>query len=265
MTSGQRNAIGFAMLGAGLIVLLISALMIWGGVQRWFAVVETREAFDQLRRDRVEDARKLARRAADRVPDEPTPALLAVDPTDSEALDRLVTVAANCRRHVDRQAVLAAIGLMRLAAGKPSDVQLEGTADGRLLQAIAAVRAGRDPGKLKLSKDEEPPHYQVLRAAHTVLMRWAWQEGKVSETRAHAGALLLLRPRAPEAPALHFLVGASSPVMPEADVIRLGEAVRDGRDGGVRAEAVIRAVAALLPMRRAAIAAKWPKAVEGLP
>jgi len=193
------------------------------------------------------------------VPDEPTPALLAADPSDGAALDRLVWVATRCQRLADRQAVLAAIGLMRLAAGKPADVELSGTADGRLLEAIAAANAGRDPGRLKAEEGEPPPHLSVLRAAHTVLLRRAWQAGKVSETRAHAGALLLLLPKAKESPALLFLLAASSPTVTDDAMLRLGEALKDERD------AVVRATAALLPRRREAIGRTWPKAVEGLP
>lgn len=259
MTSSGRNLVGFAMLAVGLALMLAAGLLAWGSLQRWLAVVETREAFGQLRRDRVGDARKLAAQAAARVPDEPAPALLAADPTDAAALDRLVAIAARHPALADRQAVFAAIGLMRLAAGKPAEVDLAGTGDGRLLAAIAAANAGHDPGKLALSAEEAPPHLSVLRAAHTVLLRRAWQAGKVSEARAHAGALLLLRPQAAEAPAMHFLVAASSPAKAEAEVLQLGEAIKKDRD------AVIRAVAALVGLRREAIAGKWPALVEGLP
>lgn len=148
---------------------------------------------------------------------------------------------------------------MRLAAGKAADVDLAGTTDGRLLEAIAAVKANKDPGKLKQVEGEAPPHLAVLQAAHTVLLRRSWQDGKISETRAHAGALLLLRPMGPEAPALHFLVAAGAPLTPSDLVLRLGDAITKDR------EAVHRAVAALLPQRREAFAAKWPKSVEGLP
>ena len=259
MNATQRNIVGFAMLGAGLAVMLVAAAIAWSGVQRWIAVSETREAFEQLRRGNVKSARTLAAAAAARVDDEPTPALLAADPTDSAALDRLVWVATSCQRLADRQAVLAAIGLMRIAAGKPADVELAGTADGRLLDAIVAANAGRDPGRLKAEDGEPPPHLQVLRAAHIVLLRRAWQAGKVSETRANAGALLLLQPKAKEAPALLFLLAASSPTTSDDVALKFADALKDERD------AVVRAVAALVPLRREAIAAKWPKAVEGLP
>jgi hypothetical protein len=259
MNATQRNVVGFAMLGAGLVVMLIAAAIAWSAVQRWIAVSETREAFEQLRRGNIKSARNLAASAAARVPDEPTPALLAADPADGAALDRLVWIATRCQRLADRQAVFAAIGLMRLAAGKPADVELAGTADGRLLEAIAVANAGRDPGRLKAEDGEAPPHLNVLRAAHTVLLRRSWQAGKVSETRAHAGALLLLQPKAKEAPALLFLLAASSPTTPDDAALKLGEVLKDERD------AVVRAVAALVPLRRDAIAAKWPKAVEGLP
>lgn len=259
MNATQRNLLGFAMLGAGAVIMLVAALIAWGGVQRWIAVGETREAFDQLRRGNLTGARKLAAAAAARVPDEPTPALLAADPADGAALDRLVWVAARSQRLADRQAVFAAIGLMRLAAGKPADVELAGTADGRLLEAIAAANAGRDPGRPKAEDGEAPPHLQVLRAAHTVLLRRSWQAGKISETRANAGALLLLQPKGRDAPALLFLLAASSPTVSDEAALKLGDALKDERD------AVVRAVAALLPLRREAIAAKWPKAVEGLP
>lgn len=259
MTSTSRNSVGLAMLGVGLAFILVAGLLAWGSLQRWLAVVETRDAFGQLRRDRVAEARKLAAQAAERVPEEPTPALLAVDPTDAAALDRLGIIATRCPSAADRQTVLAAIGLMRLAAGKPADVALEGTADGRLLAAIAAANAGRDPGKLKPVADEAPPHLSVLRAAHTVLLRRAWQAGRASEVRAHAGALLLLRPKAVEAPAMIFLVAACSPIKADAEVLQLGDAIKNDR------EAVIRAVAALVGTRREAIAGKWPKLVEDLP
>jgi hypothetical protein len=259
MTSSIRNIAGFSMLGAGLVVMLIAGLLAWGSLQRWLAVVETREAFAQLRRERVGDARKLAARAAERVPEEPAPALLAVDPTDAAALDRLVTIAARCPSAADRQTVLAAVGLMRLATGKPADVELEGTADGRLLAAIAAANSGRAPGRLEPVAGEAPPHLSVQRAAHTVLLRRAWQAGRVSEALAHAGALLLLRPYAAEAPAMRFLIAAGSPIKADAEVFRLADEIKTDR------EAVIRAVAALVGGRREAISAKWPKLVEGLP
>ncbi len=258
MTSGQRNLIGISMLVAGLILTLVAASIAWGAVQRWIAVSETIEASDQLRRGRVEDARRIASRAAARAPDEPAPALLALDPKDADTFERIIHLALRAERHVDRQAALATVGLARMALGKPADVDLTGTADLRLIGAMAAARDGKDPGKLKAVASEEPPHLNVLRAAHILLLRRAWEAGKVNETRTHAGALLLLRPKAPEAALMHAVVGATSPVMDDAGMIRLLEAIR------VDPEAAIRAIAALLPQRRAAIAAKWPKAVEGL-
>ena len=68
-----------------------------------------------------------------------------------------------------------------------------------------------------------------------------------------------MQPRGPDAPALHFLVAASSPTKPDAEVLVLGDAIKNDHD------AVIRAVAALVPFRRDAITGKWPKLVEGLP
>ena len=259
MNSSQRNLVGFVMLGAGVAVMLTAAAIAWSGVQRWVAVSETREALDQLRRGNLKRARTLAAAAAARVPEEPTPALLAADPADSEGLDRLVRIAVRCPRPADRQAMFAAIGLMRLAAGKPAEVDLAGTTDGRLLEAIAAVNAGRDPGRPKAEEGEPPPHLNVLRAAHTVLLRHSWQAGKVSETRVHAGALLLMQPKSKEAPALLFLLAASSPTTSDEAALQFGNALKAERD------AVVRAVAALVPLRREAIGGKWPKAVEGLP
>lgn len=259
MTSGQRSLVGMSMLAVGLLLVLAAAGIAWSGVQRWLAVSETRDALEMLRRDRVADARKLAAKALARVPDEVAPALLALDMADLDAVERIEAVAARGANRVDRETAHAAMALARVAKGKAAGFDLEGSADGRLLAAMAAANAGRDPGRLKPVDGEAPPHLNVLRAAHTVLLRRAWQAGKVSEVRAHAGALLLLRPRAPEAPLMHLLVGAGSALLPDAEAIKLCDAVKQEQ------EAAIRAVAALLPQRRAAIATRWPKAVEGLP
>lgn len=259
MTAGQRTLLGMGLLAAGTVLLLLAALIAWNAVQRWLAVSETREALAMLRRDRVDNARTVAARARARVPDEPAPALLAVDPADLDAIDRLEPLVLRSERHDDRQAVRATMALARVVKGKPAGVELDGAADGRLIAHLEAVNAGRDPGRFKPADGEEPPHLNVLRATHTILLRRAWQAGKVSEVRAHAGALLLLRPRAPEAPLMRVLVGAGSALLPDAEAMRLIEALKQDQ------EAAIRAVAALLPLRRAAIAVKWPKAVEGLP
>ncbi len=258
MNTDQRNTLGVSMLVAGLVLTLVAASISWSAVQTWLAVSETGEASDQLRRGRVADARRLATKAASRAPEAAAPALLALDPTDNDAIDRLVPLALRADRHADRQAVLATVGLARMALGKSADVELPGTADLRLIGAMAAARAGRDPGKLKAAENEEPPHLSVLRAAHIMLMRSAWEAGRVSETRMHAGALLLLRPKAPEAALLYAVVGVSSPVLGDAEAMQLLEGIREGKDDAIRA------IAALLPQRRAAIAAKWPKAVEGM-
>jgi hypothetical protein len=259
MTSGQRTMVGVGLLVLGIGAMLAAACIAWSSWQRWQAVSETRAAFDQLRRGRVDDARALAKRASARTPDEPAPVLLAVDVQDADAVDRLEWLAQRCERYDDRQAVLATMGLARVALGKPIGVDLDGTADGRLLAAMAAATSNRDPGRLKLDRSETPPHLNVLHAAHTVLLRRAWQFGKVSEMHAHAGALLLLRPRGPDGPVLHLLTGATSATMADDQVIGLADAVKDGREG------IVRGLAALMPQRRAALAAKWPKALEGLP
>jgi hypothetical protein len=259
MTSSQRTLLGIGLFAVGAILLLSAAWIGWSAVQRWMAVAETRDALAMMRRERMPEARKLAARASARVPDEPAPALLAVDPSDLDAIDRLEPLALRGERHEDRQAVRATIALARAAKGKPAGIDLEGAADGRLIATVEAVNAGRDPGRLKSADGEEPPHLNVLRAVHGMLLRRAWQAGKVSEVRAHAGALLLLRPRSADAPLMRLLVGAGSPLLPDAEAVRLMEALKQDQ------EAVIHAVAALLPQRRAAIAATWPKAVEGLP
>lgn len=259
MTPLQRSAIGIGMLVVGALALLAAAWIAWAAAQRWLAVSGTRDALAMLRSDRPAEMRKLALAAAEWAPEDPVPALLAADLGSADAVARLEALAPRCERADDRQAVLAAVGLSRALQGRPSEVDLDGTADGRLIAAIAAASAGRDPGRLKAVPGDAPPHLSVLRAAHTVLMRRAWGAGKVSETAAHAGALLLLRPRAAEAPLLRLVVGACSALMDDAEVIRLAEGVQEGR------EPAVRALAALLPQRRAALAAKWPAAVEGLP
>jgi hypothetical protein len=259
MSPRQRTRVSLAMLGAGLACMLAAAGIAWSGVQRWLAVGETREALEQMRRGNLTSARTLAASAAARVPDEPAPALLATDPADDAAWDRLARVARRCQRAADRQAVFASLGLMHLAAGRPADADLAGTADGRMLAAIAAAKAGREPSRVRGEDGEPPPHLHVLRAAHTVLLRQAWQAGRLAEARAQAGALLLLQPTAREAPALLFLLAASSPAVGAEALLKFGEALKDDRD------AVLRAVAALVPSRRAVIAGRWPTAIEGLP
>lgn len=259
MSPAQRSAIGIGMLVGGAVALLAAAWIAWAAAQRWMAVSGTREALAMLRSDKPVEMRKLALAAGEWAPEDPVPALLAADLGSAEAVERLEALAQRCERADDRQAVLAAIGLARALQGKAPGVDLDGSADGRLIAAVAAAASGRDPGKLKAVPGDAPPHLSVLRAAHTVLLRRAWGAGKVSETAAHAGALLLLQPRAAEAPLLRLVVGACSALMDDAEVIRLAEGVQEGR------EPAVRALAALLPQRRAALAAKWPASVEGLP
>ncbi len=259
MTSGQRTLLGLGLFVVGLVLALSAAFIAWSAVERWLAVSETRDALAMMRRERIPEARKLAVRASARVPDAPGPALLAVDPADLDAIDRLEPLILRSERHDDRQAVRATIALARVAKGKPAGIELDGAADARLIAAMEAVNAGRDPGRLKPAEGEEPPHLNVLRAAHAMLLRRAWQAGKVSEVRAHAGALLLLRPRSADAPLMRVLVGVGSPLLSDEESVRLMDGLKQDQ------EAIIRAVAALLPQRRAAIAVKWPKAVEGLP
>jgi hypothetical protein len=184
MTSQQRTVLGISLLAAGAILILVAALVTWNAVQNWIAVSETVDASKQVQRGRFDDARRLAASAARRAPGELAPALLALDTTNTDGLDRIIYLALRADRRADRQAALATVALTRMVLGKASDVDLSGTADLRLIGAMAAARDGKDPGKsLKAVADEEPPHLNVVRALHTMLMRRAWEAGKLDDLR----------------------------------------------------------------------------------
>jgi hypothetical protein len=246
-------AVGFSLMGAGLLAVLLAGLIAWSAFGRWQAVAELREAQSQMRRDRPADARRIAAAALARVPEDAAAALLACDPTDPAAIERLVAMAPRLAKRDERNAVLATVAIARLQAGKPADVDLEGTADGRLISAMSAALAGRTPGPL-YAAGEDPPHLQVQRVVLTTLLRLAWSAGRADEVRRHAGSLLLMRPRAAEAPTLRAIVAATTPEVADAAVVAMVQEVKAER------ERLAAALAKLVPARQAAFAAQWPVA-----
>lgn len=246
--------IGVCVLAVGLIAL--AAAVAWSGAQRWQAVEETRQAALLLRRDRPAEARAYAARAAARVPDEAAPALLATDLASADAAPRLQALALRCAP-ADRPVVDAALGLANILNRRPPGVDLAGTGDGRLLDAAWTAVGGRDPDLREGGMDERPPQHQVLRAALIILLRQAWQAGKATEAAGLARTLLLLRPRAPEAPVLRLLAAAERAATPDAEVVHFAEALKDER------METLRALCALVPARRTALAARWPELAAG--
>lgn len=258
LTAAQRTVAGIAALIVGAVCIVLAAGIAWRSVQRWQAVGELRAAHLQLHQGRVSEARRLAAAAAERLPHEPAPALLAIDPADPAAAERLAALAAACKHAHERQAVLATLGLLQALAGRKVEVDLSDSGDGRALAAIAAAR-GRQMAKLAFVEGEAPPHRQVLVAAHAALLRQALRLGSADDARLHAGALLLLDPRHPRASTLCGLLTALNPAAGDEEALR---AIAEARD---EAEPLARAVAALAPGRRAAIAGRWPSAVGGGP
>lgn len=258
MSPEQSRALGIGLIAAGVGLAVLAIVIAWSGVQRWIAVGETTVALSQLQQGRLQESRRAAAAAAQRLPDEALPALLAADLTVAEQRDRLATLAMRTPRRQDRTAALAAVGLARSLAGQTPDVELGEGADARLLAAIERLRAGRGPVDLAPREGEEPPQLAILVAAHRFALREAWTRLDAAAAAQHAGALLLLRPRVPEAPALRLLVAANSNT-PDDEILRQAAGIREGR------EAAVRAVAAILPQRRAAFAGPYAKAVEGLP
>ena len=253
MTPNQRMAVAFSLMGAGLLALVIAGLIAWSAVGRWQAVGEMREAQSQLRRDRPADARRIAAAAQARVPEDAAAALLACDPADPEAIERLAAMAPRLASRDERNVVLPTVAIARLQAGKPPDVDLEGTADGRLIKAMSAALAGRTPGPL-YAAGEDPPHLQVQRVVLITLLRVAWSAGRADEVRRHAGALLLMRPRAAEAPTLRAIVAATTSEVGDAAVVAMLQEVKAER------ERLVAALAKLVPARQPAFSAQWPVA-----
>jgi hypothetical protein len=258
MSPEQSRALGIGLIVVGVGLAALALLIAWNGVQRWIAVGETTAALSQLQQGRLQESRRAAAAASQRLPDEALPALLAADLTVAEQRDRLATLAMRTDRRQDRTAALAAVGLARSLAGQTPDVELGEGGDARLLAAIERLRAGRGPVDLSAREGEEPPQLAILVAAHRLALREAWNKLDAPAAAQHAGALLLLRPRVPEAPALRLLVTARSAASDE-ELLRMAAGIRDGRD------AAVRAVAAIVPERRPAFAGPYAKALEGLP
>jgi len=149
--------------------------------------------------------------------------------------------------------VLATVAIARLQAGKPADVDLDGTGDGRLISAMSAALAGRTPGPL-YAAGEDPPHLQVQRVVLTTLLRTAWSAGRVEEVRRHAGALWLMRPRAAEAPALRAIIAATTTEVADDAVVTMLQEVKTDR------ERLVAALGRLVPARQPAFAVRWPAA-----
>ncbi|MCS6969824.1 MAG: hypothetical protein NZ552_02235 [Planctomycetes bacterium] len=257
-SSGQRLLLGVALLIAGAVMLVAAAGIAWRAVQRWLAVGELRAAHAQLHRGRLDEARRLAAAAAERLPREPSAQLLALDPADPQAGERLRALASACERANDRHAVLATLGLLQALAGRAVDAPLEGTGDARLLAAIRAAH-GERMASWRLVAGEDPPQRQVLLAAHTVLLRQALRLRSRDDVRLHAGALLLLDPGHPRAALLRPLLLALSPAAADEELVR---AVAEARE---ESEALARTIAALVPERRAALTARWPGLAEQTP
>lgn len=259
MTPANRSLAGMALVAIGWLMAVAAGLLVWSSVQRWSAANELREAAQRARVGKVGEARRLAGEAAERLPAEPAPVLMASDLAAEGAAERLLALVPGLRDPRDRRTVLAAVALSRVLRGKPADTDLEGTGDGRLIAALTAARAGKAPGKIA-AEAEEPPHIAVQQAALTVLMRSAWARGDAEAVRRAGGALLLLAPRHPEAQIIAVAVLAATPaVADDAVLMRAGEIPREKRDP------VIRALAALVPARQAALAKRFPKVLDAKP
>ena len=259
MTPARRTALGLSLVASGWLMAGIAGLVGWSAGQRWFAANETRAAAQRFQAGKSTEARKLAAVAAGRLPAEPAPVLLATDLAHEGAADRLLALVPSLDDPRDRRSVLAAVALSRVLRGKPPDIDLEGTGDGRLIAALNAVRTGTTPGRLA-SEAEEPPHLAVQRAALTVLLRNAWTHGDAEAVRRYGGALLLLAPQQPEAAVIAVAVlAATVEATDEAVLARLGEVTDQQR------APLVRAVAALAPARRPALDRRFPGLVEAKP
>lgn len=256
MTPARRTAIGAAMLVAGVAMMLASAGVAWSAVRRWVAVADVNLAVQRQRAGDAAMARRLAAGAAAQLPGEPAPALLAADLSTAEGADRLAALLPGVADPGERRTVMAAVALSRVLRGKPADVDLAGTGDGRLLATLVTVRAGKTPGRMS-GDGEDPPHAAVERAALVALMRHAWSQGDAEAVRRAGGALLLLAPRQAEAAVIATaVVAASAASEDEAVLAKAAELQPEVRDRAVRA------LAALVPARRAALAARFPKAFQ---
>lgn len=260
MTSDARTGLGIGLVAFGCILGVVGLLSGWNAYQRWMAVIEVREAQSlAIHAGRLDDARRVAASAASRVPYEAVPALLAADLSQPDSAERLIGLAGIPSR-LERQTLLAAAGLARALAGRPTEVDLEGTGDGRMVAAIVATRAGREVGKLA-GTDESPPHLAVERAALTVLARKAWEDGRRDDLRRYAGALVMLDPQQKSPNGM--VAGLVLAAMATTDKSRSVEVLRQaGNLAPEQRGPVLRAVVALVPERRELLATQYAKDLE---
>ncbi len=211
--------LAYSLMAGGAICLAWAAFVTWGGIARWFAVSNLREAQVLAQSGDLAGARQAARSAVGWLPGSAATVLAAIDPTDPSAVDYL-TSAARGQNANDRTAIAAGAGAI---LGRVPDGLDVGPGDLPFLQALARKLPGpvsRDP--------DHPPHEAVLAAWAAGRLTAAWLAQRQTDVHEAAGTVLLLAPRHPQAADLALIVTALAPQTPtKADLIKVAAEIPD--------------------------------------
>ena len=211
--------LAYSLMAGGAICLVWAAFVTWGGITRWFAVSNLREAQVLAQSGDLDGAHQAGRSAAEWLPGSAVTVLAATDPADPAAVDRL-TAAARGQNATDRTALAAGAGAI---LGRVPDGLDVGPGDLPFLQALASKQPGpvtRDP--------DQPPHEAVLAAWAAGRLTAAWLAHRRTDVYEAAGTVLLLAPRHPQAADLTLIVTALAPQAPrKAELIKVAAEIPD--------------------------------------
>ena len=259
MTASQRTLVGIAMVVCGIMLALVALPIGWHACQQWFAIGEMREATMRARNNHSDESRRIAEKAASRVPDEIAQVLLAIDPTQAADLDRVQAMLPQIRRREDRAAAVATIALGRALLGVPIGVDLGDDIDAKLIQAIVELRHGKD-FVLPSDSSGDASHLAVQRAAWTLALQRALELKLADPVGRVSAMLVVLFPNDPQIRVWRLLAGTCSSQSADKELVYLTEQVTDQQR-----KTIVRAIIDMKPDKRSVLAARWPSDVEAAP
>lgn len=201
-TDRRMQAYGLNVLA--IILVLLSAWVVWLGVRTWIAVraMERHQLFllvdpgrqsPELRQSAVQVSNSLWSA------NDPRLIIPVMDP--AQGVTPRMNDALKGASNADRDQTLAAIAFTKALKGEPIITeQMPETADWRLVRLIADLKEA-GPGQMPAWPDVQGASYGILRAALERDLAAAWKVGNEKRVLASAGQLRTLDPRHPAAAA----------------------------------------------------------------
>lgn len=200
----RERMLGFGMLGAAAVCLIIALVLALGGYRRWSAVGALQDYRLAVLGGDAEAAAGFAREAAAKAPDDAALVLPSLDlmEGDTTPLERLRNrVPARQRPVVD-----TALAFQGALHGKQAG-EVEGS-DAKLVAHLIALSKGELPPFPDLVQGSAP-HAAILDRAAQAQVRAAWIAGDAKALASGLSPLLLLRPDHAEAARMRVLLAAA--------------------------------------------------------